>query len=103
MQPWAATYIFSSLSNNKMSPEILGHKKRLNLAIRTSGPIFPFLCLPYTSKASSYSTAMTTVGEGKRRKGETKVLFSNIARQLHILCIYQVFKALIFEAHLRVP
>lgn len=91
MLPWAVPYIFSSQSDYKMPLEILGHKKRLNLAIRTSGPISPFLCLPDTSKTSSYSTAVAIVGEGKRRKGETKVLFGNIARQLHIFCTYQVF------------
>lgn len=99
MQPWAVPYIFSC----KMPPEILGHKNKLNLAIRTSDRIFPFLSLPYASKTSSYSTAIAIVGEGKRRKGKRKVLFDNITRQLHILCICWVLKALIFEAHLRVP
>lgn len=84
---------------------MLGHKNRLNLSIRLSCPIFPFLSLSYTSKTSSpsYCLAMAIVGEGKRKKVERKVLFDNIATHLHVLCVCQVFNTLIFEAHLRTP
>ena len=103
--PWEATLgntiLFSSLSEYKTLPSTLDHKHRLDLVTTSSWLSFLLFSLSHISKTSSPSSCPAWIYWRKvkeERKEERLSLIGNTA-----LWICQVFKALIFETHLRAP